>query len=147
MPHAAEREDFGARPARLHATEVHTDEVPSLVDEVPLLACLAARAEGTSVFHGVGELRVTESDRLALVASNLATAGVEARAEADTLFVTGTDRPLRGRVATAGDHRLAMAFAVLGTAPGGALELDDAACVAVSYPDFFQDLVRALTDA
>jgi 3-phosphoshikimate 1-carboxyvinyltransferase len=136
-----------ARAARLRATDVHADEVPSLVDEVPLLACLAARAEGTSVFHGVGELRVKESDRLALVAQNLAAAGVEARAEADTLFVTGTDRPLRGRVATAGDHRLAMAFAVLGTAPGGELELDDPACVAVSYPDFFQDLVRALTDA
>ena len=136
-----------ARPARLRAVEVTADEVPSLVDEVPLLACLAARAEGTSVFHGVRELRVKESDRLALVSSNLATAGVEARAEDDTLYVTGTDRPLRGRMTTAGDHRLAMAFAVLGTAPGGALELDDAACVAVSYPDFFQDLVRALTDA
>ena len=136
-----------ARPARLRATEVHADEVPSLVDEVPLLACLAARAEGTSVFHGVGELRVKESDRLALVARNLAAAGVEAHAEDDTLRVTGTDRPLRGRVETAGDHRLAMAFAVLGTAPGGELELDDAGCVAVSYPAFFQDLVRALTDA
>jgi len=136
-----------ARPARLRATEVHADEVPALVDEVPLLACLAARAEGTSVFHGVGELRVKESDRLALVAKNLAAAGVDAVAEADTLRVTGTDRPLRGLVETAGDHRLAMAFAVLGTAPGGELELDDAGCVAISYPGFFQDLVRALTDA
>lgn len=136
-----------ARPARLRATEVHADEVPALVDEVPLLACLAARAEGTSVFHGVGELRVKESDRLALVAKNLAAAGVDAVAEADTLRVTGTDRPLRGLVETAGDHRLAMAFAVLGTAPGGGLELDDAGCVAISYPGFFQDLVRALTDA
>lgn len=136
-----------ARPARLRATEVRADEVPALVDEVPLLACLAARADGTSVFHGVGELRVKESDRLALVAKNLAAAGVDAVAEADTLRVTGTDRPLRGLVETAGDHRLAMAFAVLGTAPGGELELDDAGCVAISYPGFFQDLVRALTDA
>jgi 3-phosphoshikimate 1-carboxyvinyltransferase len=133
-----------ARPAALRATEVHPDEVASLVDEVPLLACLAARAEGTSVFRGVGELRVKESDRLALVAADLAGLGVEARAEDDTLWVTGTDRPLRGRVVTARDHRLAMAFAVLGTAPGGELELDDVRCVDVSYPGFFHDLQRAL---
>jgi 3-phosphoshikimate 1-carboxyvinyltransferase len=134
-----------ARPATLRATEVHAEEIPSLVDEVPLLACLAARAEGTSVFRGVGELRVKESDRLALVASNLAGLGVEARAEDDTLWVTGTDRTLRGRVVTARDHRLAMAFAVLGTAPGGQLELDDVRCVEVSYPAFFRDLLRALS--
>ncbi len=132
------------RPSALRATEVTPEEVPSLVDEVPLLACLAARAEGTSVFRGVGELRVKESDRLALVASNLAGLGVEARAEGDTLWVTGTDRTLRGRVVTGHDHRLAMAFAVLGTAPGAEMELDDERCVAISYPGFFRDLQRAL---
>ena len=134
-----------ARPAHLRAAVVGPEEVPSMVDEVPLLACLAARAEGTSVFRGVGELRYKESDRLALVAMNLATLGVVAHAEGDTLRVTGTDRPLRGRVVTAGDHRLAMAFAVLGTAPGGEFELDDVRCVSVSYPGFFSDLQMALT--
>lgn len=136
-----------AAPAPLRAVEVHPDEVPTLVDEVPLLACLAARAEGTSVFHGVGELRVKESDRLALVARNLAGLGVDARAEGDTLWVTGTDQPLEGRVETARDHRLAMAFAVLGTTAGCAITLDDPQCVAVSYPSFFHDLARVLTGA
>ena len=136
-----------ARPAALRATEVHPEEVPSLVDEVPLLACLAARAEGTTAFHGVGELRVKESDRLALVARNLATLGAAVRTEGDSLWVTGTDRPLRGRVVTDGDHRLAMAFAVLATAPGGEAEIDDVRCVDVSYPAFFRDLERALTSA
>ena len=136
-----------ARPAALRATEVHPEEVPTLVDEVPLLACLAARAEGTTAFHGVGELRVKESDRLALVARNLATLGVAVRTEGDSLWVTGTDRPLRGRVVTDGDHRLAMAFAVLATAPGGEAEIDDVRCVDVSYPAFFRDLERALTGA
>jgi len=109
---------------------------------VPLLACLASRAERgwTSVFRGVGELRVKESDRLALVAANLAALGVAARTEGDTLFVEGGAPPPRGRVETAGDHRLAMAFAVLGTVPGAAVELDDARCVAISYPNFFRDL-------
>lgn len=135
-----------ARPSRLTPAVVEPEEVPSLVDEVPLLACLASRAEGgwTSVFRGVGELRVKESDRLALVASNLAALGVTAHTEGDTLFVEGTRAPPRGRVVTAGDHRLAMAFAVLGTVPGAEVELDDRRCVAVSYPAFFRDLASVL---
>lgn len=133
-----------ARPARLKALEVEPDEIPSMVDEVVLLACLAARAEGTSVFKGVGELRVKESDRLALVARNLAGLGVKAHSEDETLWVEGTDEPPQGRVETAGDHRLAMAFAVLGTVKGAKITLDDRSCVAVSYPSFFKDLKRAL---
>ncbi len=133
-----------ARPARLTALEVEPDEIPSMVDEVVLLACLAARAEGTSVFRGVGELRVKESDRLALVAKNLAGLGVKAHSEDETLWVEGTDEPPQGRVETAGDHRLAMAFSVLGTVKGAKIALDDRRCVAVSYPSFFKDLKRAL---
>ena len=136
-----------ARPAPLRAVEVEPGEIPSLVDEVPLLACLAARAEGTSVFRGVGELRVKESDRLALVASNLAALGVAARSEGDTLIVEGGDAPPRGRVTTAGDHRLAMAFSVLRVLPGAEVELDDTRCVAVSYPDFFRDFARVARPA
>lgn len=136
-----------ARPAGLRAVTVMPEEVPSMVDEIPLLACLAARAEGTSEFRGVGELRVKESDRLALVSDNLVALGVEARAEGDTLWVRGTDAPPRGRIVTAGDHRLAMGFAVLGTVPGAAVEIDDRDCVAVSYPAFFSDMERILERA
>ena len=129
-----------ARPAVLHAIEVKPEEVPSLVDEIPMLACLAARAQGTSVFRGVGELRVKESDRLALIRHNLAALGVRAESEGDTLWVEGAEGPPRGRVRAAGDHRLAMAFAVLGTVPGARVEIDDRRCVAASYPNFFRDL-------
>ena len=135
------------RTTHLAAVTVGPDEIPSMVDEIPLLACLASRAEGTSVFRGVGELRVKESDRLALVAKNLATLGVRAHSEGDTLWVEGTDRPPVGRVETAGDHRLAMSFAVLGTLPGSRVVLDDRECVAVSYPAFFADLRRILRRA
>lgn len=135
-----------AEPASLKAVEVAPNEVPSLVDEVPLLACLASRAEGTSVFRGIGELRVKESDRLALVAKNLTALGVRAVSEGDTLWVEGTDRPPQGRVETAGDHRLAMAFTVLGTVPDAEVSVDDTRCVAVSYPGFFEDLRAALQD-
>jgi 3-phosphoshikimate 1-carboxyvinyltransferase len=136
-----------ARPASLRGVEVAADEIPSLVDEIPLLACLAARAEGPSVFRGVGELRVKESDRLALVASNLVALGVAAHSEGDTLFVEGGEAPPRGLVTTAGDHRLAMAFAVLRVVPGAAVELDDAGCVDVSYPAFFHDIARVVHQA
>jgi 3-phosphoshikimate 1-carboxyvinyltransferase len=136
-----------ARPARLRGVEVAPGEIPSLVDEVPLLACLASRAEGTSVFRGVGELRVKESDRLALVASNLAALGVAAHSEGDTLFVEGAEAPPRGLVTTAGDHRLAMAFAVLRVIPGSAVEIDNSRCVAVSYPGFFRDFARVVHQA
>lgn len=136
--------DLLVSPASLRATIVRAPEIPSLIDEIPMLAVLASRAEGTSVFEEVGELRVKESDRLALIATNLRTLGVEAEAAGDTLHVTGTDRPPRGRVVTAGDHRIAMAFAVLGKLPGAAVRVDNMACADVSFPGFVETLRRVV---
>jgi len=101
-----------------------------------------SRAAGESVFRGVQELRVKESNRLALIAENLRAVGVEAEASDATLTVVGTDRPPRGRVDTAGDHRLAMAFAVLGGVPGARVRLSEKASAAVSYPSFWADLLE-----
>ena len=134
--------DLVARPAALSGTEVTAAEVPTLVDEVPILAVLASRAQGETVFREVGELRVKESNRLELIAANLRAVGVEAEARGNDLRVCGAARPPRGRVATARDHRLAMAFAVLGTTPGADVRLSERASVAVSYPRFFADLRR-----
>lgn len=136
--------DLLVGPAALRAVEVAPDEVPGIIDEIPILAALAARAEGTSRFRGVAELRVKESDRLALMADNLRRIGVEAEAQGDDLVVTGTDRPLAGRVVTDGDHRIAMAFAVLGARPGNRIRVDDPDCAAVSFPGF-RETLRALT--
>jgi 3-phosphoshikimate 1-carboxyvinyltransferase len=132
--------DIIAQPSSLVACDVPASEVPSLIDEVPVLAVLASRARGESVFRGVQELRVKESNRLALMASNLRAIGVVAEASEDTLTVVGTDRPPRGAVQTAGDHRIAMAFAVLGALPGARVRLSESASAAVSYPTFFADL-------
>jgi 3-phosphoshikimate 1-carboxyvinyltransferase len=126
--------------AHLRATEVEQLEVPRTIDELPILAVLAARAEGETVFRSVGELRVKESDRLTSIAENLRRLGVEAEISGDDLFVCGTDRRLQGRVDTRGDHRISMAFAVLGTAPGVDLELSETASTGISYPRFFEDL-------
>jgi 3-phosphoshikimate 1-carboxyvinyltransferase len=134
--------DIVVRPGPLRAVTVGADRVPSLIDEVPLLACLAARARGESRITGARELRVKESDRVAAVVGNLRAVGVEAHELPDGMVVVGSDAPLSGRVVTSGDHRLAMAFAVLGAGTGGRISIDDPACVDVSYPAFWRDLDR-----
>jgi 3-phosphoshikimate 1-carboxyvinyltransferase len=133
--------DLVVCPADLTATEVTADEIPGLIDEVPVLAGLAAKAVGETVFRSVGELRVKESNRLVLMAENLRAVGAEAVVEGDDLHVVGSRRPLRGRVETGGDHRLAMTFAVLGLTTGARVELSEAASAGVSYPGFFEDLL------
>lgn len=132
--------DLIVRPAALRATEVTAGEIPGLIDEIPLLAVLAARAKGTTVFRQVGELRVKESDRLGLIAENLRAVGCRAEVLGDDLHVDGSTVVPRGRVRTAGDHRLAMAFAVLGTVPDARVRVDDMACAAVSFPAFPETL-------
>ena len=134
--------DLVVRPAQLRGTEVSAAEIPTLVDEVPVLAVLASRARGTTVFREVGELRVKESNRLELIASNLRAVGARAEAQGNDLHVDGAGKPARGRVETAADHRLAMAFAVLGTLPGSDVKLSEKKSVAISYPMFFRDLRR-----
>ena len=134
--------DLIVRPAELRATSVTAAEVPALIDEIPILAALASRAQGTTVFHEVGELRVKESDRLGLIAENLRAVGGRAEVVGDDLHVAGGERPPLGAVRTAGDHRLAMAFKVLGTLPGARIRIDDLACAEVSFPDFPATLRR-----
>ncbi len=122
----------------LTATTVRADEVPGLVDEVPALAVAAACADGETVFEGVGELRVKESDRLATVESELGRMGVEVRAEGDRLRVSG--RPggqLRGTSVDAHhDHRIAMSCAVAALVADGPTTIDGWDAVATSYPTF-----------
>lgn len=130
------------RPSTLRGTVVGGAEIPGLIDEVPLLAVLAARSEGETRFDQVGELRVKESDRLALIAENLRALGYQATTGENQLIVAGSDHPPVGRVRTEGDHRLAMAFGVLGTITGARVEIDDRACAAVSFPGFFELLER-----
>lgn len=130
-------------PRDRRGTVIEPHEVPSLIDELPVLACVAARCAGETRVTGAGELRVKESDRIALVVRNLRAVGADADELPDGFVVRGNDRPLAGRIETEGDHRIAMAFGVLGAATGGAIEVDDRDCVAVSYPTFWTDLANA----
>src|SRR6185369_4542864 len=93
----------------LRGITIGAADVPSMIDELPLLACLATRAEGETVVTGAAELRVKESDRIAAVVANLRAVGADAEELPDGYRVRGAPRPLRGRVVTHGDHRLAMA--------------------------------------
>lgn len=130
--------------AALRGTTVDAAEVPAMVDELPLLACVAACAEGDTVVRGAAELRVKESDRIAAVVDGLRAIGADADEHPDGFVVHGRGpRAFAGRVVTHGDHRLAMAFGVLGALPGNAITVDDPDCVAVSYPQFWADLARA----
>lgn len=128
-------------PAALHAADVGASSVPAMVDEVPAWAAVAACARGTSRLAGAGELRVKESDRLSVVAEGLRSLGIDARESPEGLAITG-GRPRGGRIPTHADHRIAMAFAVLGTRAESAVEVDDATGVATSFPGFETAFLR-----
>jgi 3-phosphoshikimate 1-carboxyvinyltransferase len=129
-------------PRLLHGVTIEPEMVPSLIDELPVIACVASRADGETRVTGAAELRVKESDRIAVVVSNLKAIGADAEELPDGFVVRGSGRPLRGRVQTHGDHRIAMAFGVLGALDGNEIEIDDRDCVNVSYPGFWSDLKR-----
>jgi len=127
---------------QLTGTGVAPEEVPSLIDEVPLLAIVAARADGETRFDGVGELRVKESDRVAVLGENLRRLGVQTEIGPDHLVVVGGGAPLAGVVDSHGDHRVAMAFGVLGAMPRNRIEIRGREAVAVSFPGFWEQLER-----
>ncbi|HEY8176721.1 MAG TPA: 3-phosphoshikimate 1-carboxyvinyltransferase [Gemmatimonadaceae bacterium] len=131
-----------ARPSTLRGVEIDAADVPAMIDELPLFACVAARADGESVVRGASELRVKESDRISTLVNNLKRLGATAEELPDGFRVVGERSTLRGRATTHGDHRIAMSFGILGALGGNQVEVDDPACVAVSYPGFWTDLKR-----
>jgi len=136
--------DVLVRHGALRAVSIRDPWIPALIDELPLLAVLAARAEGTTRIRDARELRHKECDRIAATAAGLRTLGVNVTEREDGMDIIGAPEgfPATGpaEIATEGDHRIAMAFAVAGLASRGGVRLDDAACVAVSFPDFFATL-------
>ena len=122
-------------PTSLRAVRVEADELPAVIDEVPLLAALAAHATGPSWFAGAGELRVKESDRLGGLAAGFVALGHHAAVEGDDLVMGGGGID-GGRVASHGDHRMAMAFAVAALRAGAPVEIDGIEAAAVSFPRF-----------
>jgi 3-phosphoshikimate 1-carboxyvinyltransferase len=130
--------------ADLVATEVEPSEVPDLIDELPLLAIVAAFARGTTRVRGAAELRVKESDRLAALGEGLTRLGATVRLADDGFEVTGGPALHGGSIRSFGDHRIAMALAIAALRIGEPVAIDDFDCVAKSYPTFRSDLGRLL---
>lgn len=130
-----------AQTSSLVATDISPQEVPRLIDEIPVLAIAAAHAEGTTRFHGIGELRTKESDRVVAICAMLHALGGQAEADGDTLIVQGTGGLRPGQVDAAGDHRIVMSAAVAAMAmPAGAeVAISGWEAVATSYPKFLAD--------
>ena len=132
-------------PGPLRGVVVAGDEVPRLIDELPLIAALGAQAGGVTSIRDAEELRAKESDRISAMVANLRALGVEVEERPDGLDVHGTDRPLQGRVECRDDHRIAMAFGVLGAVTSNEIEIDDPAVADVSFPGFWELLGRLTT--
>lgn len=135
--------DIRARTSELVGTEVGGDAVPGLIDEIPVLAVAAAAAKGTTTFADAHELVVKESDRVATTTAMLGALGARVEGRADGLVVHGTGVALHGAiVVSSGDHRIAMAAAVAGSAAQGETVVEGWAPVATSYPGFADELER-----
>lgn len=127
----------------LIACEVEAYEIASMVDEIPVLALVASRAKGVTVFRGVSELRVKETDRLAAIIDGLELLGVRAWAEGDDLFIEGDPeaKVSEGLVFDSqGDHRLAMTWSLTALVGSVSVQVRDFDCVAISYPNFLSDM-------
>jgi 3-phosphoshikimate 1-carboxyvinyltransferase len=140
-----EREEGGEPVADLHAragaltgADIPAERAPRMIDEYPILAVAAACARGRTVMRGLAELRVKESDRLTAIATGLDSCGVRVSVDGDTLTVEGDGGPPEGgaMISTELDHRIAMAFLVLGLASRAPVRIDDGAPIATSFPDF-----------
>ncbi len=134
--------DLKVSTSRLRGITLEADTIPSLIDELPLLALLATQAEGETTVRGAGELRVKESDRIQALVLNLRRMGAAVEELKDGFHIEGPT-PLQGaNIQTFGDHRIAMTFAIGGLIAEGPVHMDDPLCMSVSFPQFHDYLQR-----
>ncbi|ACN98673.1 3-phosphoshikimate 1-carboxyvinyltransferase [Sulfurihydrogenibium azorense Az-Fu1] len=126
----------------LKGVKVVKEEVPSMIDELPLLAIVATQAEGETVITGAEELRVKESDRIKAIVENFKRLNLEIEELEDGMVIKGKQKVKGGVVDSYKDHRIAMGFAILGLVSEDGITIKDADCVYISYPDFFKHLEK-----
>jgi 3-phosphoshikimate 1-carboxyvinyltransferase len=124
----------------LRGTSISPEEVPGLIDELPVLAVIATQAEGVTEVRGAAELRVKETDRIATTVSELVRMGANIEALPDGFVIEGPSQLKGARVSSHGDHRLAMSLAVAALVASGETIVEDTACIADSFPGFEQAL-------
>ncbi|NQT89627.1 MAG: 3-phosphoshikimate 1-carboxyvinyltransferase [Candidatus Omnitrophica bacterium] len=135
--------DIVIKSSSLKATKVTEDEVPLLIDEIPLIALLGTAAEGTTVIEGCGELRVKETDRVNSIVTNLKAMGADIESEGDSIIIKGPCRLKGASAESFGDHRTAMMMVIAGSVAEGTTTVNDTECIATSFPDFM-DTLRCL---
>ena len=134
--------DLLVRTSSLKACTIEGDIIPTLIDELPTIAMMACFAEGTTVIRDAAELKVKESNRIAIMVENLRAMGADVEETEDGMIIHG-GKPLHGAVIDSHkDHRIAMTFAVAALAAEGETEIHDADCVNISYPAFYEELER-----
>lgn len=132
--------DILVKHSELKATVIEGALIPTLIDELPMLAVMAAFAQGTTVIRDAQELKVKESNRLDIIVQHLSAMGADIIPTEDGMEIHG-GKPLKGAVLDSYmDHRIAMSFAVAGMAADGETEILNASCVDISYPEFYQDM-------
>ncbi|WP_456454926.1 3-phosphoshikimate 1-carboxyvinyltransferase [Thermovibrio sp.] len=128
----------------LKATVIKGEEIPTLIDELPVIALLATQAEGKTVIRDAQELRVKESDRIKSTVLNLKRIGAQAEELPDGMVIRGKTPLKGGKVDSFGDHRIAMTFITASLISEGPIEVSDVECIKTSYPNFFEDLRKVL---
>ena len=132
--------DILVRTSNLRGTVIEGDIIPTMIDELPTVALMACFAEGTTIIRDAAELKVKESNRIAIMVQNLTAMGADVEETEDGMIIHG-GKSLHGAVIeTKKDHRIAMTFAVAALAADGETEILDAECVDISYPEFYRDL-------
>jgi len=128
----------------LNSTPITIDNIPGLIDEIPVIAIIATQAEGKMEIRGAEELRIKECDRIHAICKNLKKMGADIQ-ELDDGFIINGPTPLYGvKIETFHDHRIAMAFAIAGLVAHGKLILDHPECASISYPEFYDELERMI---
>ncbi len=130
--------DILARSSTLKGIDIGGPVVPRAIDEFPVVAVAAACAEGRTVIRDARELRVKETDRIAAISAGLAALGAQIEPQEDGMIITGVERLGGGKVSSQGDHRIAMSIAVAALSAAGPVCIEDTACTATSFPDFWQ---------
>ena len=128
----------------LHGISIIEKDIPSIIDEIPILAILATQADGKTVVQGAGELRVKECDRINAICINLKRMGAEIDEFDDGFVITGPTPLKSAKIETFGDHRIAMAFTIAGLVSNTSVKLDNSDCVNISFPEFYSFLNEVL---
>ena len=134
--------DMVVRHSSLHGTIIEGELIPTLIDEIPIIAIMASFAEGQTIIRDAAELKVKESDRIAVMTENLTAMGVDITATDDGMIINGGKTPHGAAIQSHLDHRIAMSFAVAALASDGETEIIGSECVNISYPTFYDDLFK-----